>query len=131
MSVLTHRATIRQQHRLERIYAYVDANLSDPDLSPPAAARALGMSVRSLHLTIAPTGQTFGKIVMRRRLQTCYARFVHPDHNASICATIFDCGFNNLSSFYRAFRERFGACPRQLAAAACHPAVERGQASLA
>src|ERR1700733_12500110 len=45
--------------RVDRIRAHVDAQLADPLLSAQMAARALGMSVRSLHLALAPTGESF------------------------------------------------------------------------
>jgi AraC-like DNA-binding protein len=106
---------LRDQRRLDRIRAYVEANLSDPDLSPRIAARALGMSVRSLHLALAPSGETFGQLLQRRRLQACHALLCRPEKVETIADIAFGCGFNSLSSFYRAFRRVFGACPRDLA----------------
>jgi AraC-like DNA-binding protein len=105
----------RDQRRLDRIRAYVEANLSDPDLTPRSAARALGLSVRSLHLALVPSGETFGQLVQRRRLQACHALLCRPEKVATIADIAFGCGFNSLSSFYRAFRRVFGACPRDLA----------------
>jgi AraC-like DNA-binding protein len=99
--------------RLHRIQAHVEAHLSDPLLCAQSAARALGMSVRSLHLALAPTGESFGELVVRRRLAACHRLLRHPDNAATIADIAFASGFNSLSSFYRAFRREFGACPRR------------------
>jgi AraC-like DNA-binding protein len=100
--------------RLDRIRAHVDAHLADPELSALATARALGLSVRSLHLALAPTGETFGQFVQRRRVAACHALLRRPDNSATIVDIAFACGFNSLSSFYRAFRRVYGACPREV-----------------
>ena len=101
--------------RLARIRAYVVAEMADPDLCAHAAARALGMSVRGLHLVLSPTGESFGDLVQRRRLAACHAKLSRPDNAATIADIAFACGFNSLSSFYRAFRRVYGACPREAA----------------
>jgi AraC-like DNA-binding protein len=94
--------------RLHRIRAYVHAQQADPDLSAPAAARALGMSVRSLHLALAPTGCSFGDLVQRTRLASCHAMLARPGCSDTIADIAFACGFNSLSSFYRARRRCCG-----------------------
>ena len=103
--------------RLDSIRTYVDAQLADPELSAQATARAVGMSVRSLHLVLARSGETFGQLVQRRRVAACHALLLRPDNSATIGDIAFACGFNSLSSFYRAFRRVFGACPREAAMA--------------
>jgi AraC-like DNA-binding protein len=109
------RAETLRATRIHRIRAFVEANLADPSLSAAASAHALGMSVRSLHLALAPTGETFGEFVQRRRLAVCHMLLRRPDNAATIADIAFACGFNSLSSFYRAFRRAYGACPRQAA----------------
>ncbi len=99
-------------HRRLRIHAYIDENLSDPALSARAAARALGMSVRSLHLALAPSGDSFSLILQRRRLDACLAWLRRPDRGETIAGIAFACGFNSLSSFYRAFQRCYKTCPR-------------------
>jgi AraC-like DNA-binding protein len=101
--------------RLQRICTYVETNLADPSLSAKAASRALGISVRSLHLALAPTGETFGDLVQRRRLAACHSLLRRPDNPATIAEIAFASGFNSLSSFYRAFRRAYGACPSEAA----------------
>jgi AraC-like DNA-binding protein len=116
------RGEVLRQRRLQRIEAHIDANIADPALSARRAARALGMSVRLLHLTLAPSGESFGQLVQRRRMQACYALLCRPGEE-NIAQIAFACGFNSLSSFYRAFRRIYGASPRDLRAAAAMPAV--------
>ncbi len=99
-------------HRRLRIHAYIDAHLSDPALSARNAARALGMSVRSLHLALAPSGDSFSLLVQRRRLDACLAWLRRPDRDETIAGIAFACGFNSLSSFYRAFQRCYKTCPR-------------------
>ncbi len=106
--------------RLQRIRSYVEAHWADPSLSAQAASRALGISVRSLHLTLAPTGETFGDLVQRRRLATCHTLLRRPDNAATVADIAFASGFNSLSSFYRAFRRAYGACPSDAARPPLH-----------
>jgi AraC-like DNA-binding protein len=102
--------------RLHRLRDYIHTQQADPDLAAPAAARALGMSVRSLHLALAPTGCSFGDMVLHARLASCHAMLARPACSATIADIAFACGFNSLSSFYRAFRRIYGSCPRDLTA---------------
>jgi len=100
--------------RRQRIIAYIYQNLADPDLCAAGAARTLGLSVRGLHLALAPECESFNLLVQRRRLAACLALLRRPDRGDRIADIAFACGFNSLSSFYRAFHRCFGACPRAL-----------------
>jgi AraC-like DNA-binding protein len=110
------RGEVLRLRRLEAIRRYIEENLADPDLAAPAAARALGMSVRSLHLALADSGESFGQLLQRRRLEMCCTLLRRADAGNSVADIAFACGFNSLSSFYRAFRRLCGACPRELRA---------------
>ena len=112
---VTRRQAVAAQ-RLDKITRHVEANLDNPDLTAHSAARALGMSVRSLHLALASSSHSFGELVLRRRLDLCRALLAEWDRADSIADLAFACGFNSLSSFYRAFREHFGTCPRAVRA---------------
>jgi AraC-like DNA-binding protein len=91
----------------------IDRRYDDPSFGPAAAAAALGISLRSLHMAMAPTGLSFSEHLTRRRLAEARAMLV-----AASGRTILDvalaCGFNDLSTFYRAFRRAFAAAPRDL-----------------
>ena len=54
-------------------------------------------------------GQPPGKWLLERRLE--HARLLMRNAGLSISEIAYDCGFENLSHFSRAFRDRFGASP--------------------
>jgi AraC-like DNA-binding protein len=98
--------------RLRQVRDYVERHLSDPELSPARAAAAAHISVRQLHLLFEPTGASFAQHVLARRLQECRAALESPAHRGRTVTDIaFAWGFNNLASFYRAFRRAFGVGP--------------------
>lgn len=103
--------------RVARIGQYVDKHIDDPDLSAQTTARALGMSVRSLHLALAGSSRSFGELVTARRLERVRGQLTQWHGTESVADLAFGCGFNSLSSFYRAFRRHFGTCPRAVRAA--------------
>lgn len=113
------RAEALRRQRTESIRHYVDQNLSDPELSARRAARALGMSVRSLHLALSGSGESFCQLLLRRRLELCCRR-LRMGQGGSVADIAFGCGFNSLSSFYRAFRRICGASPSDLRQTGAH-----------
>jgi AraC-like DNA-binding protein len=97
---------------LERALQYIARHYTDPGLSPVLAARALGVSVRKLHLLFSTSGKTFGEHVADRRLEEARLLLVSPGTSLRPIADIaFDVGYSDLSTFYRAFRARWGATP--------------------
>jgi AraC-like DNA-binding protein len=101
--------------RLIEARRYIDRNLADPDLSPATAAAALRISVRSLHLLFEPTGDSFARIVLRRRLEACRSALL-ANAKRSVTDIAFSWGFNSLSGFYRAFQAAFGMSPGEVRA---------------
>ena len=95
---------------LQRARQTIENNISRSDLSPATIASLLGISVRQLHLLFEPTGTTYARYVLSRRLE--HARLllsqVPPRPVADIA---FACGFDGLSTFYRSFRTAFGLSP--------------------
>ncbi|MGE5152209.1 MAG: helix-turn-helix domain-containing protein, partial [Rhodospirillaceae bacterium] len=84
----------------------------DPELTPARAAAAARISVRQLHLLFEPTGTSFAQHVLARRLSECRAALESPAQRGRTVTDIaFAWGFNNLASFYRAFRRHFGVGP--------------------
>jgi AraC-like DNA-binding protein len=105
--------------RFERVRQHVEQHLAEPDLTPTRVAAALGMSVRQLHLLFEPEATSFARYVQRRRLEEIHARLTAPGSPArSITDLAFAWGFNDLSTFYRAFRNFYGAHPGEIRAAA-------------
>lgn len=100
---------------LERAQQYIARHYADPLLSPGSAARALGVSVRKLHLVLSRSGRTFGERLADRRLEEARLRLASPGTSTrSIAEIAFDVGYADLSTFYRAFRARWGATPGEL-----------------
>jgi len=72
------------------------------------------MSVRQLHLLFEPTGTSFARYVLQRRLEECRAALVNPAGERSVTDIALAWGFNSLSTFHRAFRQAFGMTPTEL-----------------
>lgn len=103
--------------RLEEAKRYIDCHLALPELTPGAVAAALRISVRTLHLLFEPSGNTFARHVLRRRLEETRSTLLcQPER--PVIDIAFAWGFNSLSSFYRAFQAAFGMSPGDLRASA-------------
>jgi len=97
---------------LAAIRDYAGAHLSDPELTPAAAARANGISVRYLHRLFRDAGLSFGAWVRECRLDRCRDEISDPVHALrSISDIAFAHGFNDAAHFSRAFAQRFGEPP--------------------
>lgn len=95
---------------LQRVRQTIESNISRPDLSPATIARLLGISVRQLHLLFEPTGTSYARYVLSRRLER--ARLLLTQMPPRPVADIaYACGFDGLSTFYRSFRTAFGVSP--------------------
>jgi len=99
---------------MRELARFIDANIGDAMLSPRSAADHLGISVRYVHKQFASNGTTFGTYVTDKRLElvrqdlVCEAYRQHP-----IFALAYRWGFNDLSTFIRAFKKKFGCSPRE------------------
>lgn len=104
---------------LQRALHHVERHFADPDLSPVRAADALGMSVRKLHMLFAGEGHSFSEWLTLRRLDEARRLLDLPPGGArSIADVALAVGFNDLSTFHRAFRQRFGSTPGEAREAA-------------
>ncbi len=75
-----------------------------------AAAISLGMSRRRFTtLFWQVTGQTWGEYLAQLRIE--YACKLLSETSRSIVAIAFECGYEDLSSFYRAFKRQTGRSP--------------------
>jgi len=101
--------------RLVGVKKLVARRLTEPDLTPTKVARAMGISVRQLHLLFEPTGITFSQYLMRARIALSRRILLAPDSRHRTIADIaFACGFHNLTTFYSSFRQAFDATPDEL-----------------
>jgi AraC-like DNA-binding protein len=92
---------------------YARQNFRNPNLNAASAARAFGVSERSVQKAFAARETTFSEFVNALRLQDC-ARALGPFDRSggSVSAIAYDAGFSDLSYFNRLFKTRFGQTPR-------------------
>lgn len=98
---------------LQRAKQTIENNIYRRDLSPLVLAGLIGISVRQLHLLFEPTGTSYTRYVLSRRLE--HARLLLSQFpERSIADIAYACGFDGLSTFYRNFRSAFGTSPADL-----------------
>lgn len=103
---------------LREILDYVNRQISSADLSPQTAADSLGISVRYVHKLFAAKGTTFGSYVASKRLEHIRKDLISPScRNQPISILAYRWGFNDLSTFNRSFKQRYGVTPSQFRAA--------------
>ncbi len=97
--------------RRARVRNFLEARFRDPRLTATRAAHELGMSRRWLQAQF-PAGSGFTAALAARRLEEA-ARLLRDPAAAHLTVTeiAFAVGFNDLSTFHRLFRRRFGASP--------------------
>jgi len=109
-----HQPTLREA-KLAQALRYMEKHLADPELTPASCARALGVSLRGLHLLFEPTGESFLATLVRKRLLRCRALLDRPEAaRHSVTDIALGCGFGSMAGFYRAFQREFGGTPREL-----------------
>jgi AraC-like DNA-binding protein len=101
--------------RLRAVRTDINDHLGSPALSIAEVAARQRLPVRYLQRLFETDGTTFTDFVLRERLSRIHrmltdARFA----GRPISAIAFDCGFNHLSHFNRAFRARFGVSPSDI-----------------
>ncbi len=100
---------------LREILSFIEDNLSKPKLSAADAAKEVGVSERYVHKLLASSGMRFSACVTAKRLDRVYADLVSPNRRRMPISTVaYNWGFNDISSFNRAFRNRFGCSPGTL-----------------
>jgi AraC family transcriptional regulator, positive regulator of tynA and feaB len=100
--------------QLEALLAFCRQHLHDSDLSPHQVAAHFSISVRTLHSRFERLGLTFGRWLLEHRLDACRVALRDDRQRASNISEIaYRWGFNDLSHFNKAFRERFKTTPRE------------------
>lgn len=95
----------------------VEAQLSDPALSPATVAAKRGISTRHLHRLFRQAGMSFGGFVRERRLQRCRDDLADPRFDGLALTEIaYRWGFSDSSHFSRCFRSAFGCTAREFRA---------------
>lgn len=108
-------SSVRAAH-LARIEAFVRRHIDDPALGPDEVAAGCRISVRYLHELLRDTNQTLGQWIRDRRLQAAREDLANPADRRGIGEIAYARGFTDQAQFSRAFRARFGLCPREMRA---------------
>lgn len=96
------------------LIAFVNRNISNPGLTPQQAAAHLGISPRYVHKLLAGSAVTFSSYVMARRLDNIRRELASPTCRPQPISTLaYRWGFEDLSTFNRAFKSKFGCTPSQ------------------
>ncbi|MCX4657940.1 helix-turn-helix domain-containing protein [Streptomyces uncialis] len=94
---------------LHRIDAYIDRNLSDPQLSPRTVAADHHVSLRMLYALFDARDMSVAASIRRRRLERCRADLARSPLPVHVIAARW--GFTSSTVFSRAFREVYGTSP--------------------
>jgi AraC-like DNA-binding protein len=101
--------------RLETIKADIIAHLDDGTLSLAAIADRHGVTLRYLQKLFEFDGTSFSQFVVSQRLAKAYRMLTNPLYSHRAIGNIaYDVGFNDLSYFNRAFRQRYGSTPSEV-----------------
>jgi AraC-like DNA-binding protein len=107
------RSSLAAAH-LVRILNYIEAHMTDPDLTPTRIADACRMTTRYLHHLFSEENETVSRYILRRRLEACArALSCTAQRGRTVTSIAFDYGFNSPTHFGRVFRARFGVTPRE------------------
>lgn len=91
---------------------YIEANLSDPGLSPASIAAAHFISTRHLHNVFHESGTTVASFIRTQRLDGARRDLRDPLHAAQpVGAIAAQWGFLDAAHFSRTFRDAFGVSP--------------------
>lgn len=94
-----------------RVASYVADHIED-DLDVESIARAHYVSVRGLHRAFAGADMSVGSLVRRLRLEHARHRLVDPcDGHLSVTEIAHACGFADLPTFSRGFKQRYHESP--------------------
>lgn len=110
-------AEVRAQALLQRIHAFIEHNLGDPELTPSLIAARHSISVRTLHQLFRGQEETVHTRIRRRRLEQCRADLARPELGAHpVHGIAARWGFSGPVVFSRSFREAYGLSPTEFRA---------------
>ena len=92
----------------EAAVEYIDRHIAEPGLAPPTIARALGVSLRSLHAAFEGSGVTVARHLRDRRLDLVAEVVRTSSQRPSSASLAMRFGYPGPDLLTRAFRQRFG-----------------------
>ena len=96
----------------ERIKAFIQSDLRNPELSIERIATALHCTKRYLHKVFEPEGVSLSDYIWQSRLDRCRDELLDPKREArSVTDIAFSWGFSSSAHFSTAFKQRFGIPP--------------------
>jgi AraC-like DNA-binding protein len=101
----------RRQSFVERLRAALRTQPMSQPLEMPEAARALGISVRSLRRRLDEEGTSFRELADSARRQAAYSLLAQPE--LTLQAVSHTLGFSSVTAFHRAFKRWTGMTPAQ------------------
>lgn len=102
----------RREERRRALFEAVECELTDPELDVHRLAQRMGVSARYIQMLFAELGTTPRAFIQNRRLEMAARRLEREGADVTVTDVAYDVGFNDLSSFCRAFRKRFEMSPR-------------------
>lgn len=109
---------------LHRVKDFVERHLADPMLDTAMVAAGTGLSSRYINDLFSDDDTSLMRHVWQRRLEHCRKDMLDPvQRGRRISEIALRWGFNDLSHFSRAFRQRFGCSPRALKESAARRGV--------
>lgn len=99
---------------LMRVKAMVERSLGTSGASPATIAAELKLSQRYINQLLENEGTSLSRYMWSRRLERCAEQLRSSAlQGRSVTQIAMENGFNDLSHFSKAFRNRYGASPRQ------------------
>lgn len=112
-STRSNKPALPRTSLIERITAFIERRLDDPDLTPTMIAESQGISLRYLHLLFSQRGETVGGWIRKRRLIQSGADLARSTGRDSVTEISYRWGFKDPAHFSRAFKTHFGVSPRE------------------
>jgi AraC family transcriptional activator of tynA and feaB len=102
----------RERDRWQRLVAFIETHLGDPELSVDAVCKELGISRRLTHRLFEAQRTQYGAYLKARRLERAKSELQNRrlDH-LSVSEIAYRNGFGDASHFNRCFRSEFGMPP--------------------
>lgn len=107
-----HKSVSMKEAAYKKIMAFMEANLSNPELHTSYIASQCGISVRYLHSLFEDSPYTVSSWIREQRLLKCREVLRNPEAaDLSIIEIALAWGFNDASHFTRLYKSRFGISP--------------------